>query len=403
MKNHKQNSSSKNKIEELVLEIKQQCLLNKQKALLELTKKFDKIELNSLIYQISNNIKINEELKDAINIARDNIYKFHKAEYEKLIAFENDKIETSEGITCWKKFLPIEKVGIYIPNKLFSSVLMNIIPAQIAGCEEITICTPPNPSNEILYTLNFLGIEKIYTIGGSQAIFAMGYGIGEVPKVDKIFGPGNEFVDAAKRLISNEIAIDMPAGPSEILIIADEGASKNGTIFDLLAQLEHGKESKAWCFCADDKLVEFINKNIEDVAKNSSRWGILENSIKNLSIEKVKDIEEAIEKSNKIAPEHLILNVKNPEIYLNKIKHAGSVFIGRHTPESLGDYISGTNHVLPTNGFAKSFSGLSVFSFGKFTTFQTATKNGLDCIAKSIKKMAELEELEFHWKSLKRD
>ena len=341
-------------------------------------------------------------MEESIKIARDNIYKFHKIEYDKLKSFGNDKIETSQGITCWKKFTPIENVGIYVPNKLFSSVLMNIIPAQIANCQNIIVCTPPNPSNEILWTLNLLGIDKIYTIGGAQAIFAMTYGIGEIPKVDKIFGPGNEFVDTAKRMVSNEIAIDMPAGPSEVLVIADENVNKKSVIYDLLAQLEHGNESRAWFFSNNQEVIDYINKDIINFIEFSSRKNILKNSIQNLIIQKVDNIDEAIEKSNKIAPEHLILNILNANKYIDKIQNAGSVFIGQNTPESLGDYLSGTNHVLPTNGFAKAFSGLSVLSFGKFITFQEATEEGFNNISENIKIMAKAEELEFHAISINR-
>lgn len=387
---------------EKVQEIKDICLNKGQDGLFELTEKFDNIKLLTFVYQVPKNIKIDEKLEESIKIARDNIYKFHKAECDKLTEFESDKIETSNEITCWKKFTPIENVGVYIPNKLFSSVLMNIIPAQIAGCKNIIVCTPPNPSNEILWTLNLLGIDTIYTIGGAQAIFAMAYGIGEIPKVDKIFGPGNEFVDAAKRIVSNEVAIDMPAGPSEVLVIADEKANKNAIIYDLLAQLEHGKESKAWLFCTDDLLIQAVKKDIKDIAMNSSRRNILESSLNNIVMKKVENINEAIDESNKIAPEHLILNILNAEQCLNKITNAGSVFVGRNTPESLGDYLSGTNHVLPTNGFARAFSGLSVLSFGKFITFQTATVDGLKNISENVKIMAEAEGLEFHAKSVNR-
>lgn len=387
---------------EKVQEIKDICLSKDQDGLFALTEKFDKVILETFICNVPNNIKIDEKLQKSIKIAKENIYKFHKAEYDKLSTFEEDKIETSKGITCWKKFTPIENVGVYVPNKLFSSVLMNLVPAQIAGCKNIIVCTPPNPSNEILWTLNLLGIEKVYTIGGAQAIFAMSYGIGEIPKVDKIFGPGNEFVDSAKRIVSNEVAIDMPAGPSEVLIIADKNTNKNAIIYDLLAQLEHGKESKAWFFCTDDLLIQAVKKDIKNIAMNSSRQNIFDSSLNNLVMKKVQNINEAIEKSNTIAPEHLILNFENAEKYLDTITNAGSVFIGKNTPESLGDYLSGTNHVLPTSGFAKAFSGLSVLSFGKFITFQTATENGLKKVMENVKIMAEVEGLEFHARSVNR-
>lgn len=390
------------KILEKVQEIKDICFNNGQDDLLKLTEKFDKVKLQTFIYQVPENIKIDAALAESIKMAKNNIYKFHKAEYDKLLSFEDDKIETSKGIICWKKFTPIGNVGVYVPNKLFSSVLMNVIPAQIACCNNIIICTPPNPSNAVLWTLQLLGIDKVYTIGGAQAIFAMAYGVGEIPKVDKIFGPGNEFVEKAKQLVANEIAIDMPAGPSEVLVIADAKANPNAVIYDLLAQLEHGKESKAWLYCTEFEIIKFIKQNINEIAENSPRYSILVHSLHNLVIKHVYSIENAIEESNQIAPEHLILNVENAAKYLDKITNAGSVFIGGNTPESLGDYLSGTNHVLPTNGYAKAFSGLSVLSFGKFITFQKASKAGLKNIAPNVKVMADAEGLGFHAQSINR-
>ena len=384
----------------IVEEIKEICLNQGQNGLLELCKKFDKLEGKSLIFNIPDKIDVDENLKDAIKTAIENITRFHKAEAKKLEEFEKEKVETSKEIICWRKFTPIENVGVYVPNMLFSSALMNIIPAQIAGCKNIVVCTPPNPSKAILFTLQQLGIKKIYTIGGAQAIFAMAYGIGEVPKVDKIFGPGNEFVDTAKKMVSQFVAIDMPAGPSEVLVIADETAKKEDTMYDLLAQLEHGRESKAWLFTTDKQQAEWIKNNITAVAEQSNRWFLLEKSLNNLQIEVVKNIDEAVEKSNKIAPEHLIINTKNSDKIATKITNAGSVFIGSYTGESLGDYLSGTNHVLPTSGFAKGFSGLSVLSFGKFITFQTATKNGLKNVAEKTICMAKNEGLGFHGESI---
>ena len=384
----------------IVEEIKETCLNKGQNGLLELCKKFDKLEGNSLFFNIPDNIEVDNDLKNAIQTAIENITKFHKAEAKKLGEFDDEKVETSKEIICWRKFTPIENVGVYVPNMLFSSALMNIIPAQIAGCKNIVVCTPPSPSQAILFTLRQLGIKKIYTIGGAQAIFAMAYGIGEVPKVDKIFGPGNEFVDTAKKMVSQFVAIDMPAGPSEVLVIADETAKKEDTMYDLLAQLEHGKESKAWLLTTDNMQAEWIKDNIKTIAERSNRWNLLEKSLNNLQIEVVKNLDEAVEKSNKIAPEHLIINTKNADKIATKITNAGSVFIGSYTGESLGDYLSGTNHVLPTSGFAKGFSGLSVLSFGKFITFQTATKNGLQNVAENTMRMAQAEGLGFHSKSI---
>ena len=384
----------------VVNEIKETCLNKGQEGLLELSKKFDKLESNSLIMSIPDEIDIDKELQESIKTSYENLMIFHNAEFKKLNNFKKDKIKTSKGITCWRKFTPIENVGVYVPNMLFSSALMNIIPAKIAGCKNIVVCTPPNPSKAILYTLQVLGIKQIYTIGGAQAIFAMAYGIGEVPKVDKIFGPGNEFVDTAKKMVSQFVAIDMPAGPSEVLVITDKTANKEDTMYDLLAQLEHGKESKAWLFTTDKQQAEWINTNIKTVAEQSNRWFLLEKSLNNLQIEVANNLDEAVKKTNKIAPEHLIINTENAEKIAEKITNAGSVFIGKYTSESLGDYLSGTNHVLPTSGFAKGFSGLSVLSFGKFITFQTATKNGLQNVAKKTMCMAQNEGLGFHSKSI---
>ena len=385
----------------IVEEIKETCLNRGQNGLLELCKKFDKLEGDRLIFNIPDNIDVDENVKDAIKTAIENITKFHKAEFKKLQSFQDEKVETTAGIVCWRKFTAIENVGVYVPNMLFSSALMNIIPAQIAGCKNIVVCTPPNPSNAILYALKVLGIDKIYTIGGAQAIFAMAYGIGEVPKVDKIFGPGNEFVDTAKKMVSQFVAIDMPAGPSEVLVITDESAKKEYTMYDLLAQLEHGRESKAWLFTTDDGQANWIKNNIMKVAEQSNRWFLLEKSLNNLQIEVVKNIDEAIEKSNKIAPEHLIINTKNAIQNAEKIQNAGSVFIGSYASESLGDYLSGTNHVLPTSGFANGFSGLSVLSFGKFITFQNVSKEGLKTVGEKTMCMAQNEGLGFHSESIK--
>ena len=384
----------------IVSEIRETCLNKGQDGLLELSRKFDKLDGNSLIFNIPDKISVSNDLKQAIKTSYSNLTKFHKAEMKKLQSFKQDKVKTSDGIVCWRKFNAIENVGVYVPNMLFSSALMNIIPAKIAGCKNIVVCTPPHPSNAILYTLKTLGIKQIYTIGGAQAIFAMAYGIGEVPKVDKIFGPGNEFVDTAKKMVSQFVAIDMPAGPSEVLVITDETANKESTMYDLLAQLEHGKESKAWLFTTDENQAKWIENSILEVAKKSPRWPLLECSLKKLEIKVVKSVDDAVKLSNQEAPEHLIINTKTALKDAEKVQNAGSVFIGGYASESLGDYLSGTNHVLPTSGFAKSFSGLSVLSFGKFITFQNVSKNGLEKVGKKTICMAQNEGLGFHAESI---
>ena len=362
----------------IVSDICETCLNKGQDGLLELSRKFDKLDGNSLIFNIPDKISVSNDLKQAIKTSYSNLTKFHKAEMKKLQSFKQDKVKTSDGIVCWRKFNAIENVGVYVPNMLFSSALMNIIPAKIAGCKNIVVCTPPHPSNAILYTLKTLGIKQIYTIGGAQAIFAMAYGI------------GNEFVDTAKKMVSQFVAIDMPAGPSEVLVITDKTANNESTMYDLLAQLEHGKESKAWLFTTDKNQAKWIENNILEVAKKSPRWPLLECSLKKLEIKVVKSVDDAVKLSNKEAPEHLIINTKTALKDAEKVQNAGSVFIGSYASESLGDYLSGTNHVLPTSGFAKSFSGLSVLSFGKFITFQNVSKNGL----------AQNEGLGFHAESI---
>lgn len=382
----------------VVSDIKERCLSGGQSALLELTKKFDQLDLDSLVFEIPDDIKIDEALASAILKAKDNIYKFHLEEYKKLL--DNKPVQLSNQINCFKKFTAIENVGIYIPNGLFSSLLMTVIPAQIVGCKDITICTPANVSDVILYVCKILGVKKIFRLGGAQAIFAMAYGVGEISKVDKIFGPGNEYVDAAKKMVSNQVAIDMPAGPSEVLVIADDEAKTNDVIYDLLAQLEHGKESKAWLFTTSDRLLSEVKLQINQVIKTAKRANILECSINNLVCRKFENIKSAIDESNKIAPEHLILNVEKFADFIDLITNAGSVFLGRYTTESLGDYYSGSNHVLPTSGFAHSFSGLSCLSFGKFITFQEIKKDDLENVARAVSLMANAEGLEMHAKSI---
>lgn len=381
-----------------VKNIEQECLNKGQEALISLTKKFDKIDLESFIYKIEDEIKIDQALESAILKAKDNIYKFHFAQYQKLI--DNKIVETSDEVSCFKKFRAIENVGIYIPSALFSSLLMTVIPAQIAGCKNITICTPPNVSNVVLYVCKILGIKKIYRLGGAQAIFAMADGIGEIPKVSKIFGPGNEYVDAAKKMVSNKVAIDMPAGPSEVMVVADKNAKVEDVAYDLLAQLEHGPKSRAWLFSDSQNLIDLVNLKTKEIIKTAARAFIIKHSINNLICQKFDSIKEAIKKSNEIAPEHLILNIENAANFVDEIKNAGSVFLGRYTTESLGDYFSGGNHVLPTAGFASSFSGLCVSSFGKFITFQEIKQGGLENAAKHVAVMAEAEGLEMHAKSI---
>jgi histidinol dehydrogenase len=308
------------------------------------------------------------------------------------------------GIICWRKSVGIEKVGIYIPGgtaPLFSTVLMLAVPASIAGCKEIVLCTPPSKEGTInpaiLYAANLCGVTNIYKAGGVQAIGAMTYGTESIPKVFKIFGPGNQFVTAAKQLIQKDgVAIDMPAGPSEVLVIADETAVPEFVAADLLSQAEHGADSQVVLLTTNKTIAEKVQKCIKEQLNDLSRKAIAEKALRNSRIVLLKSIDEAIELSNLYAPEHLILSCSNAEGLTDKIISAGSVFIGNYSPESVGDYASGTNHTLPTNGYAAMYSGVSVDSFVKKITFQQLTKEGLDNIGNTVMQMAAAEGLDAH-------
>ncbi|MEC4042696.1 histidinol dehydrogenase [Myroides odoratimimus] len=342
---------------------------------------------------------VNQDIKDAITIAASNIRTFHQSQLS-----TEDKVETTEGVSCWRKSVGIEKVGLYIPGgtaPLFSTLLMLTIPAQLAGCKEVILCTPCNKQGKVnevvLYAAQYLGIETIFKIGGAQAIAAMAYGTETVPQVYKIFGPGNQYVTKAKELIQAQgIAIDMPAGPSEVLVIADQEADADYIAADLLSQAEHGTDSQV-VFVTTTKqkiseVAEALDKQLEELPRKDLAKQTLNNS---LMIE-LSTIEECIAFSNAYAPEHLILNIENAEKYIDLVINAGSVFLGAYSCESAGDYASGTNHTLPTNGYAKSYSGVSVDSFVKKITFQKLTKQGLKNIGKTIEVMAEAEELIAH-------
>lgn len=321
-----------------------------------------------------------------------------------LIVNKVEKIETMPGVSCWRKSIPIEKVGLYIPGgsaPLFSTVLMLGIPAQIAGCKEVILCTPPGKEEEInpaiLYTAAICGIKKIYRVGGAQAIAAMAMGTEIIPKVDKIFGPGNQFVMLAKQLVSlSGIAIDMPAGPSEVLIIADDSANPEFIAADLLSQAEHGPDSQVILVSTSKKLIESANKELVTQLKTLPRKVITAKALANSRAILLKSLDDAISFSNLYAPEHLILSCSNAERIAEEVINAGSVFIGNYSPESAGDYASGTNHTLPTNGYARAYSGVSADSFVKKVTFQKITPDGLLNLGPSIKIMAEAEQLEGH-------
>ncbi len=373
------------------------------KALEEFTEKFDGIKLNS-IRVTTEEIKeaeklIGADLKDAIALAAKNIEVFHSSQKPKI-----NKIETVPGVTCWQKAVAIEKVGLYIPGgtaPLFSSVLMLAIPAKIAGCKEIVLCSPPNKNGKIhpaiLYAAKVAGVTQIYKLGGVQAVGAMAYGTQTVPKTYKIFGPGNQYVMAAKQLVSiNNVSIDMPAGPSEVLVVADKTSNPAFVASDLLSQAEHGADSQVVLLADNLEIAEKVNEEITVQLAALPRKEMTEKALSNSVVIVLEDAQERIDLINEYAPEHLIISTKNYTKISEQITNAGSVFLGELTPESAGDYASGTNHTLPTNGWARSYSGVNLSSFLKLITFQEITKQGLLHIGPAIEKMAAAEELEAH-------
>lgn len=373
------------------------------KAVLEYEERFDKVKLDSLavteeeMKEAEQNVPI--ELKVAILLAQRNIYTFHKKQ-----KFEGKKVETMEGVTCWQKAVGIEKVGLYIPGgtaPLFSTVLMLAVPARVAGCKEIVLCTPPNKEGKInpaiLYAAQVSGVSKIFKAGGVQAIGAMAYGTESVPKVYKIFGPGNQYVMAAKQQVSlHDVAIDMPAGPSEVEVIADETANPAFVAADLLSQAEHGVDSQVVLITTSEKLMEEVEYEVQHQLSRLPRWEIAEKALANSKLILVKDMEEAIAMTNEYAPEHLIIETKDYMELAEKVVNAGSVFLGSLTPESAGDYASGTNHTLPTNGYAKAYSGVSLDSFIRKITFQEITREGIQNVGPAIEVMAANEQLDAH-------
>ena len=373
------------------------------KAVIEYEERFDKVKLDSLavteeeMKEAEQNVPI--ELKVAILLAQRNIYTFHKKQ-----KFETKKVETMEGVTCWQKAVGIEKVGLYIPGgtaPLFSTVLMLAVPARVAGCKEIVLCTPPNKEGKIhpaiLYAAQISGVSKIFKAGGVQAIGAMAYGTESVPKVYKIFGPGNQYVMAAKQQVSlHDVAIDMPAGPSEVEVIADETANPAFVAADLLSQAEHGVDSQVVLITTSEKLMEEVEYEVQHQLSRLPRWEIAEKALANSKLILVKDMEEAIAMTNEYAPEHLIIETKDYMELAEKVVNAGSVFLGSLTPESAGDYASGTNHTLPTNGYAQAYSGVSLDSFIRTITFQEITREGIQNVGPAIEVMAANEQLDAH-------
>lgn len=343
--------------------------------------------------------KVAVSLKESIEKAYHNIYRFHASQIETV-----KKIETTQGVTCWRESRPIDKVGIYIPGgsaPLFSTVLMLGIPAKIAECREIVLCTPPDKNGNInpliLFAANLVGIHKVYAVGGIQAIAAMTFGTESIPKMDKIFGPGNQFVTAAKQIAQlYGTAIDMPAGPSEVLVIADDSCDPEFVAADLLSQAEHGSDSQVILLSDNKTLIDEINEALDKQLQNLSRKEITEKALLHSKAILLESVDECINFSNQYAPEHLILAIHNAENKINEIESAGSVFLGNYSCESVGDYASGTNHTLPTNSFARSYSGVSLDSFVKKITFQSVSKMGLKNIGPSVEMMAEAEELTAH-------
>lgn len=343
--------------------------------------------------------QIPSELKSAISLAKSNIERFHEAQKTEKI-----EVETTKGVFCWKEKRAIQKIGLYIPGgsaPLFSTVLMLAIPAKIAGCQEITLCSPPGKSGQlnpaILYAASLCGVTKILKIGGIQAIAAMTFGTETIEKVYKIFGPGNQFVTVAKQFATKfGIAIDMPAGPSELLVFADDSANPSFIAADLLSQAEHGSDSQVILVSTSQKIIESVSKEIDAQIKLLPRYEMAQKAIANSKLILVETDEIALEIINEYAPEHFIICAKNEDFFINGIQNAGSVFIGNYAPESAGDYASGTNHTLPTNGFAKNYEGVNLDSFLKSMTFQKITPEGIQNIGKVIEIMAEAEDLQAH-------
>ena len=390
-------------IEETVNNVFGDVAKNGDSAVAKYTKAFDGCELASNKVT-AEELKaasglVSEPLKKAIQLAKDNIYAFHKAQQTKRV-----EVSTTAGVKCWQEKRPIDKVGLYIPGgtaPLFSTILMLVIPAQIAGCKEIILCTPPNKegkiANEILYTAHLCGVTKIIKVGGIQAIASLTFGTQSIPQVYKIFGPGNQFVTVAKQIATKHgVAIDMPAGPSELLVVADDTANPAYVASDLLSQAEHGTDSQVILVATSKTLINEVSFEVAKQLEKLPRKDIATKAIANSKLIYVETDEIALEMINEYGPEHFIVCVDNEDLYLNQISNAGSVFIGNYTPESAGDYASGTNHTLPTNGFSKAYSGVNLDSFTKSITFQKITKEGILNIGNSIELMAEAEGLQAH-------
>jgi histidinol dehydrogenase len=390
-------------LDDVVVDILNDVKINKDKALLKYAEKFDNVVLDSLSVNASEVEEaigqVSQELKDAINIAKRNIEVFHESQIA-----EEQIIETTKGVKCWRKSVGIDKVGLYIPGgsaPLFSTILMLGIPAKLAGCKEVVLCTPPDKqgaiNSAILYTANLVGISKIYKVGGAQAVAAMAFGTESVPQVYKIFGPGNQFVTKAKELFQQQgVAIDMPAGPSEILVVADKSSNPSFVAADLLSQAEHGPDSQVILLSDNEEIINQTMTELESQLNQLPRKDIATEALKNSRAILLDSIKECIEFSNLYAPEHLIIATDNASDSIEYITNAGSVFLGKYSCESAGDYASGTNHTLPTNGYARNYSGVSLDSFVKKITFQNLNEEGIKSIGPAIELMAEAEGLDAH-------
>lgn len=390
-------------IEQQVQPIMQAVKAEGDKALSSLTEKFDGVKLDTFKVSIEEfneaNGLIDQELKNAIQTAAHNIERFHQAQERKVL-----KVTTMSGVNCYRRAVAIEKVGLYIPGgtaPLFSTVLMLGIPAKIAGCEEVVLCTPPNKEGKvhpaILYTAQLIGIDQVFKVGGAQSIAALTYGTETIPAVYKIFGPGNQYVTAAKQLATkNGLAIDMPAGPSEVAVFANDTSNPAFVASDLLSQAEHGVDSQVLLVSTDEAMIDAVGEELRDQLALLPRAEMAEKALSNSMSVLFSEEKDAIELLNAYGAEHLILSVDDPWQIADQITNAGSIFLGHFTPESAGDYASGTNHTLPTNGYAKMYSGVSLDSFMKMITYQELSAEGISALGPTIESMAEAEELAAH-------
>ena len=393
------NTALESTVKSVLLDIK----TNGQSAVKKYTSQFDKVNIETVLVNDQEFKEceklISDDLKNAIQLAKKNIEKFHNAQIE-----NTQVIETMPGVKCWRKSIAIQKVGLYIPGgtaPLFSTILMLGVPAKIAGCEEIILCTPPDQNGNInpaiLYTAKLIGITKVYKVGGVQAIGAMAYGTEVIPKVYKIFGPGNQYVTCAKQLINKEgVAIDMPAGPSEVAVLVDETCVPEFVAADLLSQAEHGSDSQVILVTTNETVLQNIDVELKKQLNVLPRKELASNALKNSKAFLVNTISDAIDLLNEYAPEHLIIACNNEDQLADQVINAGSVFLGNYSCESAGDYASGTNHTLPTNGYAKAYSGVSLDIFVKKITYQKLSKEGINNIGPAIELMAEAEGLQAH-------